>query len=32
MSVMGAAPVMARSTPGTRVRMVTPGLKPSFQL
>src|SRR5581483_2411773 len=32
MSVTGAAPVMARLTPGTKVRIVEPGLKPSFRL
>ncbi len=32
MSVIGAAPVMPRSTPGTRTMMLAPGLKPSFRL
>ncbi len=31
MSVSGAAPVRARSRPGTTVRMADPGLKPSLR-
>jgi hypothetical protein len=30
--VIGAAPVIPRSTFGTRVMIVAPGLKPSFRL
>ncbi len=31
MSVIGAAPVRSRSSPGTAVRMTEPGLNPSFR-